>query len=90
MYNRKRYKGKASNRAMDKYLREISQFNPLSSDEEVRLTIKIRAGDKAALRKLIRSNLRFVVKIAKEYQGFLIDGPNQCRQYRINQSGHPL
>ncbi len=60
---------KDSNRALSKYLEEIGKFNPLTPDEEVELAQKVHAGDRAALKKLTESNLRFVVSVAKDYQG---------------------
>jgi len=58
-----------SNRALSKYLEEIGKFNPLTPDEEIELAQKVHAGDRAALKKLTESNLRFVVSVAKDYQG---------------------
>ncbi len=54
--------------SLDKYLQEISREDMISADEEVELAIKIRQGDKAALERLTRANLRFVVSVAKQYQ----------------------
>jgi len=58
-----------ANRALGKYLEEISKYEPLSPDEEVELAQRVRQGDRAALQKLTESNLRFVVSVAKDYQG---------------------
>jgi RNA polymerase primary sigma factor len=49
------------------YLKEISQFPQLTADEERDLGVRVRAGDEEAFRKLIESNLRFVVAMAKKY-----------------------
>jgi RNA polymerase primary sigma factor len=49
------------------YLKEISQFPQLKADEEQDLGARVQAGDEAAFRKLIESNLRFVVAMAKKY-----------------------
>ena len=49
------------------YLKEISRFPQLTADEEQVLGTLVRAGDEAAFRKLIESNLRFVVAMAKKY-----------------------
>ncbi|MCL4167110.1 UNVERIFIED_CONTAM: hypothetical protein GTU68_056683, partial [Idotea baltica] len=54
--------------SLDKYLTDISKISILTADEEVELAIKIKQGDTAALDKLISSNLRFVVSVAKQYQ----------------------
>lgn len=54
--------------SLDKYLQEIGREALLSVDEEVELSQRIRKGDQAALDKLVRSNLRFVVSVAKQYQ----------------------
>src|SRR3989475_6326954 len=54
--------------SLDQYLREISQYPLISREEEVRLAKKIREGSEECLDKLVRSNLRFVVSVAKKYQ----------------------
>lgn len=51
------------------YLREIYKYNPLTRQEEFDLSFRIKNGDKKALRKLINSNLRFVVNVAHNYVG---------------------
>ena len=53
---------------LDKYLADIAKESLLTTDEEVALAQKIKAGDQAALDKLVRANLRFVVSVAKQYQ----------------------
>ncbi len=58
-----------SQRMLDQYLQEIGQIPLLTADDEVRLAQRIRAGDGEALHALVRSNLRFVVSVAKKYQG---------------------
>lgn len=54
--------------SLDQYLKEISQYPLIDRDEEVRLAKAIRKGEEDALNKLVRSNLRFVVSVAKKYQ----------------------
>lgn len=54
--------------SLDQYLREISAYPLISREEEVELARRIKAGDEEALDKLVRSNLRFVVSVAKKYQ----------------------
>ena len=54
--------------SLDQYLREISQYPLIPREEEVRLAQCIRKSDPEALDKLVRSNLRFVVTVAKKYQ----------------------
>lgn len=54
--------------ALDKYLNDIGKIPMLNADEEAELARRIRQGDQQALDKLTRSNLRFVVSVAKQYQ----------------------
>ena len=54
--------------SLDKYLQEIGKVDLITADEEVELAQKIKAGDQAALEKLTKANLRFVVSVAKQYQ----------------------
>ena len=54
--------------SLDKYLQEIGKEELLSVDEEVELAQRIRRGDRKALDKLTKANLRFVVSVAKQYQ----------------------
>lgn len=54
--------------SLDFYLKDIGPIARISSEEEVELTRKIKAGDKKALHTLVTSNLRFVVSVAKQYQ----------------------
>ena len=54
--------------SLDFYLKDIGPIERISSEEEVELTQKIKAGDKKALHTLVTSNLRFVVSVAKQYQ----------------------
>ena len=54
--------------SLDRYLQEIGKVDLLSANEEVDLAKKIKKGDQIALEKLVKSNLRFVVSVAKQYQ----------------------
>ena len=54
--------------SLDKYLQEIGHEELLSAEEEVELAQRIRKGDRKALEKLTKANLRFVVSVAKQYQ----------------------
>jgi RNA polymerase primary sigma factor len=54
--------------SLDKYLQEIGREELITVDEEVELAQRIRQGDRIALEKLTRANLRFVVSVAKQYQ----------------------
>lgn len=54
--------------SLDKYLQEIGKVDLITTDMEVELAKRIRAGDEAALEKMVKANLRFVVSVAKQYQ----------------------
>ena len=56
-------------RMLDQYLQEIGQIALLTPDEEVELARRIKQGDQESLHRLTRANLRFVVSVAKKYQG---------------------
>jgi RNA polymerase primary sigma factor len=51
--------------SLDQYLREISRYPLISREEEVELAKQIKQSDEESLDKLVRSNLRFVVAVAK-------------------------
>jgi RNA polymerase primary sigma factor len=54
--------------SLDKYLQEIGKVDLITAEEEVELARKIKQGDRAALEKLTKANLRFVVSVSKQYQ----------------------
>ncbi|HEY0548113.1 MAG TPA: sigma-70 family RNA polymerase sigma factor [Verrucomicrobiae bacterium] len=64
---RNRYDGDS---AIKLYLREIGQVPLLTIQEEIDLAAKIKKGDKKAREQMIKANLRLVVKIAHDYEGF--------------------
>jgi len=55
--------------SIEKYLEEIGGYSPLAPEEEVELARQIRKSNARALDKLVKANLRFVISVAKEYQG---------------------
>ena len=73
--SRRRVAGDAEAATLRRYLKEISRYPTLNHDEELELASRVKAGDAAALKKLVESNLRFVVAYAKRYRnpnvGFL-------------------
>jgi RNA polymerase primary sigma factor len=54
--------------ALEKYLQDIGKEELISAEEEALLAVQIRQGDKKALERLTKANLRFVVSVAKQYQ----------------------
>lgn len=69
--------------SIDKYLLEVSKIDLLTPDEEVALIKKVRAGDKQAFDRLINSNLRFVVSVAKQYQNQGLSFPDLINEGNI-------
>lgn len=76
MVDRKRSKLKTSERQsleqddlLKYYLKDVRKYPLLSPDEEKELTLRMKEGDQKARARLIESNLRLVIKIAKKYQG---------------------
>ncbi|MCI0512550.1 RNA polymerase sigma factor RpoD/SigA [candidate division KSB1 bacterium] len=69
MTKKKKHTESRSKQSIEKYLEEIGGFSPLSPEEEIFLARRIKKGDEIALDKLVKANLRFVISVAKEYQG---------------------
>lgn len=69
MAKKKQISESRSKQSIEKYLEEIGGYSPLPPEEEIRLARLIRKNDAAALDKLVKANLRFVISVAKEYQG---------------------
>ncbi len=61
--------------SLNAYIREIAKFKPLSAEDEKDLGRRIQQGDQEALKRLVESNLRFVVSYAKRYRGL---GSSAC------------
>ncbi len=55
--------------SLKRYLVDVGRIPMITEDEEVKLVILIRNGDNLALEKLVKANLRFVISVAKQYQG---------------------
>ena len=56
-------------KSLEKYLNDVSPIGLIDAQREVELAIAIKRGDKRAEEELVRANLRFVVSVAKQYQG---------------------
>ena len=69
--------------SLDKYLQEIGREELISVSEEVELAQRIKKGDHAALEKLTRANLRFVVSVAKQYQNQGLSLPDLIISYAV-------
>ena len=69
--------------SLDKYLQEIGREELISASEEVELAQRICEGDKEALSKLTRANLRFVVSVAKQYQNQGLSLPDLINEGNI-------
>ncbi|MFM7466346.1 MAG: sigma-70 factor domain-containing protein, partial [Crocinitomicaceae bacterium] len=54
--------------SLNKYLQDIGKVDLITADEEVELARRIRQGDRVALERLTKANLRFVVSVSKQYQ----------------------
>ncbi len=56
------------NQSLEKYFQDVNRIEMINAEEEMALAKRIQQGDQAALDKLVRANLRFVVSVAKQYQ----------------------
>jgi RNA polymerase primary sigma factor len=63
-----REKGSYDESSLDQYLKEIRAYRLLRREEEIELATRVRSGCEESLDRLVRSNLRFVVSVAKKYQ----------------------
>ncbi len=54
--------------SLDRYFKEIGKVELLTAEEEISLAIQIKSGNRSALERLTKANLRFVVSVAKQYQ----------------------
>jgi RNA polymerase primary sigma factor len=54
-------------KSMDSYLREVEKTHPMTADKEYEIAMKAQAGDEKAREMLVKSNLRFVISVAKKY-----------------------
>ncbi len=70
-------------RSLDKYLQEIGKVKLITAAQEVELTVRIKQGDDSALEELCKANLRFVVSVAKQYQGQGLTLPDLISQGNI-------
>lgn len=71
------------NASLDKYLQEIGHEELISAEEEVELARRIKTGDRKALEKLTKVNLRFVVSVAKQYQNQGLSLPDLINEGNI-------
>ena len=69
--------------SLDKYLQEIGREEMISVEEEVELAQRIKKGDRDALEKLTRANLRFVVSVAKQYQNHGLSLPDLINEGNV-------
>lgn len=71
------------NASLDKYLQEIGHEELISAEEEVEFARRIKTGDRKALEKLTKANLRFVVSVAKQYQNQGLSLPDLINEGNI-------
>ena len=66
--------------SLDKYLQDIGKEGLITAEQEVELARKIKNGDKIALEKLTKANLRFVVSVSKQYQNQGLSLPDMINE----------
>jgi RNA polymerase primary sigma factor len=71
-----KFKDSLDSKNISRYLKQIAKFSQLTSKEEKELGYLIQQGDKKAQRKLVESNLRFVVSYVKKYRGMGLSLPD--------------
>jgi RNA polymerase primary sigma factor len=69
--------------SLEKYLQEIGKVGLISADEEVHLSDLVKKGDKDAIQRLTKANLRFVVSVAKQYQNQGLSLPDLINEGNI-------
>jgi len=69
--------------SLDKYLQDIGKESLITAEQEVGLARRIKAGDKLALEKLTKANLRFVVSVAKQYQNQGLSLPDMINEGNV-------
>ena len=69
--------------SLDKYLQDIGKEELITAEEEVNLAQRIRQGEQAALEKLCKANLRFVVSVAKQYQNQGLSLPDMINEGNV-------
>jgi len=72
-----------SDESVTRYFQEISKYTTISAEEEVELTVRIRAGDCDALERLVVANLRFVISVAKQYQNQGLSFPDLINEGNV-------
>ena len=76
--------------SVDKYLKDITKFGLIDATEEIKLAERIKKGDKLALSMLIKSNLRFVISVAKQYQNMGLEFDLQVSEAEQYKGGEIL